>query len=85
MSEAGRYGRLFSFRHLDGVREYDGKGRCGAFGRKVRGNLPPIQIILTEVGLQFSGDVSFEMPADVVYSDLYTPRLFFFRALLKKK
>ncbi|WP_253901960.1 hypothetical protein [Brevibacillus sp. HB1.3] len=55
MSKAGRYGRLFSFRHLD------------------------------RVGLQFSGDVSFEMPTDVVYSDLYAPRQFFFRVLLKKK
>ncbi|WP_436712282.1 hypothetical protein [Brevibacillus formosus] len=26
-----------------------------------------------------------EMPADAVYSDLYTPKLLFFRALLKKK
>lgn len=48
-------------------------------------NLERLQQVLTEVGLQFSGDVSFEMPADVVYSDLYAPRLFFFRALLKKK
>ncbi|NTU23776.1 class I SAM-dependent methyltransferase [Brevibacillus sp. HB1.2] len=48
-------------------------------------NLARLQQVLAEVGLQFSSDVSFEMPADVVYSDLYAPRLFFFRALLKKK
>ncbi|MFA4136963.1 MULTISPECIES: class I SAM-dependent methyltransferase [unclassified Brevibacillus] len=48
-------------------------------------NLARLQQVLAEVGLQFSGDVSFEMPTDVVYSDLYAPRLFFFRALLKKK
>lgn len=48
-------------------------------------NLVRLQQVLSEVGLQFSNDVSFEMPAGVVYSDLYAPRLFFFRALLKKK
>lgn len=48
-------------------------------------NLERLEQVMEEVGLQFSGGVSFDMPPDAVYSDLYSPRLFFFRALLRMK
>lgn len=46
---------------------------------------PLLNRAITEAGLKFYEDVSYELPSDVLYSRFHPPTLYCFRAVLKKK
>lgn len=48
-------------------------------------HLESLQHVSSAIGLDFCGDVSFEKDENAVYTDIYFPRLYCYRAVFKKR